>query len=76
MVAIRCGRGCCCGWSSLFGESVVGAAGQGQLGDVGASGAGPGGDVVGLAVVGRCVTAGFGAAAVVGEQHDPLGRGG
>ncbi|AVO10425.1 hypothetical protein CHR52_16865 [Mycobacterium tuberculosis] len=64
------------GGPAFFGESVVGAAGQGEVGDVGASGAGPGGDVVGLAVVGRCVTAGFGAAAVVGEQHDPLGRGG
>ncbi|KIU61590.1 hypothetical protein SR37_08895 [Mycobacterium tuberculosis variant bovis] len=50
------------GGPAFFGESVVGVAGQGQLGDVGASGAGPAGDVVGLAVVGRCVTAGFGAA--------------
>ncbi len=66
----------------LFGNGGAGAAGAPArpaglaVGDVGASGAGPGGDVVGLAVVGRCVTAGFGAAAVVGEQHDPLGRGG
>src|SRR3954463_15640259 len=64
------------GGPAFFDESVVDAAGQGEGVDVGAAGGLPSLDVVDLAVVGRCITTGFGAATVLGVQHDALCGGG
>jgi glycine cleavage system aminomethyltransferase T len=51
-------------------EAVVGAAGQGEVGDVGLSAFSEDlGGVVGLAVIRRCGAAGSGAAAVAVEQR-------
>ncbi len=58
-------------------EAVVGSAGQCQLVDVGVAVVGPVAQrVVDLAAVGGYGAAGFGAAAVAGDEHDPLGGGG
>ena len=56
-------------------EAVVGSAGQGQFVDVGVAVVGPVAQgVVDLAAVGGYGAAGFGAAAVAGDEHDPLRR--
>ena len=58
-------------------EAVVGSAGQGQLVDVGVAAISPVAQrVMDLGAVGRDWAAGFGAAAVAGDEHDPLGGGG
>jgi hypothetical protein len=50
-------------------EFVVGVAGEGEVADVGVAAVGPGGEVVGLAVVAGGIAAGEGAAAVFGVKQ-------
>ena len=57
---------------TVFGESVVPAAGQNELGDVGVPAVLPADGVVDLAAVPGDPAAGERAPAVPGEQHDPL----
>ena len=65
------------GPAAVGGGAVVGAAGQGEVVDVGVAVVVPVGDgVVGLGVVAGGGAAGAGAAAVAVEQHDALGGGG
>src|SRR5271156_7222846 len=61
------------GGPALFGEFVVGAAGQGEVVDVGDGVGGVGVAVVGLAEVGGHAAAGERASAVFGVQHDSVG---
>ena len=60
------------GGPALFGESVVRAAGEGELVDVGAVVLCPGVDVVDLGVIAWDVAAWDGAATVFGVQHNSL----
>jgi hypothetical protein len=62
------------GGPALFGEFVVGAAGQGEVVDVGDVGFGPSGDVVDLGEVAGHVAAWGCAAAVFGVEDEALGR--
>src|SRR4051794_31001095 len=62
------------GGPALFGELVIGMADQGEAVDIGDGVFGVGVVVVDLAQVTRDGAAGEGAAAVLGVQHNPLGR--
>src|ERR1700722_6264986 len=61
------------GGPALFGEFVVGAAGQGEIVDVGDRVGGVGVVVMGFAEVGGHAAAGEGAATILGVQHNSLG---
>ena len=68
--------GCVGGPAAGFKEAVVGAAGEGELVDVGGAAFGVVGDVMDFAVVAGHGAARGRAAAVVGVQHDSLAGGG